>query len=126
MKPGPETHAVDVADPTDGQRPGWVAGFGLNGFSTRTGVRNSTWPARCVLFTEYTAQVTAGQSTFVGVGNPSDCEVCLWGAQGDVMAARVVGIRQEGVNPCRMVPSMRDEVHVQLHDVTGKVQSVRL
>ena len=30
---------------------------------------------------------------------------------GDVMAARVVGIRQEGVNPCRMVPSMRDEVH---------------
>ena len=32
-------------------------------------------------------------------------------AQGDVMAARVVGIRQEGVNPCRMVPSMRDEVH---------------
>ena len=27
------------------------------------------------------------------------------------MAARVVGIRQEGVNPCRMVPSMSDEVH---------------
>ena len=39
------------------------------------------------------------------------------------MAARVVGIRQEGVIPCRMVPSIRDEVHVQLHDVTGKVQS---
>ena len=42
------------------------------------------------------------------------------------MAARVVGIRQEGVNPCRMVPSIRDEVHVQLHDVTGKVQRARL
>ena len=42
------------------------------------------------------------------------------------MAARVVGVRQEGVNPCRMVPSIRDEVHVQLHDVTGKVQRVRL
>ena len=41
------------------------------------------------------------------------------------MAARVVGIRQEGVKPCRMVPSMRDEVHVQLHDVTGKVQRAR-
>ena len=27
------------------------------------------------------------------------------------MAARVFGIRQEGVKPCRMVPSMRDEVH---------------
>ena len=36
------------------------------------------------------------------------------------------GIRQEGVNLCRMVPSMRDEVHVQLHDVTDKVQSARL
>ena len=35
------------------------------------------------------------------------------------------GIRQERLNPCRMVPSMRDET-VQLHDVTGKVQSARL
>ena len=42
------------------------------------------------------------------------------------LPARVVGIRQEGVNPCRMVPSIRDEVHVQLHDVTGKVQHARL
>ena len=24
VRPGPETHAVDVADPADGQRPGWV------------------------------------------------------------------------------------------------------
>ena len=71
------------------------------------------------------AQVTDGQSTFVLMVNPSECEVCFWDAQGDVMAARVVGIRQEGVNPCRMVPSIRDEVHVQLHDVTGKVQSAR-
>ena len=47
-------------------------------------------------------------------------------AHGDVLAARVVGIRQEGLNPSRMVPSMRDEIHVQLHDVTGKVQSARL
>ena len=42
------------------------------------------------------------------------------------MAARAVGIRQEGVNPCRMVPSMWDEVHVQLHVVTGEVQQARL
>ena len=27
------------------------------------------------------------------------------------LPARVVGIRQEGVNPCRMGPSMWDEVH---------------
>ena len=49
----------------------------------------------------------------------------LLNAQGDVMASRVVGIRQEGVNPCWMVPSTRDEVHEQLHDVTGKVQGAR-
>ena len=42
------------------------------------------------------------------------------------LPARVVGVRQEGVNPFRMVPSMWDEVHVQLHDVTGKVQHARL
>ena len=32
------------------------------------------------------------------------------------------------VNPCRMVPSTRDEVHVQLHDVTGryKVRELRV
>ena len=42
------------------------------------------------------------------------------------LPARVVGVRQEGVIPCRMVPSMRDEVHGQLHDVTGKVQPARL
>ena len=80
---------------------------------------------QCVLFAERTAQVTDGQSTFVRVVNPSECEVCFWDAQGDVMAARVVGIRQEGVNTCRMVPSTRDEVHVQLHDITGKVQGAR-
>ena len=38
VKPGLGTPAVDVADPTDGQKPGWVAGFGLDGFSTRAGV----------------------------------------------------------------------------------------
>ena len=42
------------------------------------------------------------------------------------LPARVCGVRQEGVIPCRMVSSMWDEVHVQLHDVTGKVQHVRL
>ena len=42
------------------------------------------------------------------------------------MAARVVGIRQEGVKPCRMVPSMKGRGTRQLHDVTGKVQRARL
>ena len=57
---------------------------------------SSTWPAQCVLFAERTAQVTDGQSTCARVGNPAECEVCFGDAQDDVMAARVVGIRQEG------------------------------
>ena len=45
----------------------------------------------------------------------------------DVMAAcTCVRVRHEGVIPCRMVPSMWDEVHGQLHDVTGEVQRARL
>ena len=80
------------------------------------------WPARCVLFAECTAQVTDEQSTCARVENPSDCEVCFCNAQGDVMAARVVGIRQEGVDPCRMVPSRRDDGTCSCHDVTDKVQ----
>ena len=38
VRPGPGTPAVDEANPADGQRPGWVAEFGLDGFSTRAGV----------------------------------------------------------------------------------------
>ena len=30
------------------------------------------------------------------------------------------------MNPCRMVPSKRDEVREQLHDVTGKVRRLRV
>ena len=44
-------------------------------------------------------------------GEPLGLRGLFLDAQGDVMTARVVGIRQEGVKPCRMVPSMRDEVH---------------
>ena len=47
-------------------------------------------------------------------GEPLGVRGLLWDAEGDVMAARVVGIRQEGLNPCRMVPSTRDEVREQL------------
>ena len=42
-------------------------------------------------------------------GEPLKMRGLLWNAQSDVMATRVVGIRQEGLKPCRMVPSKRDE-----------------
>ena len=68
-----------------------------------------------------------GKSTCARVESPSDREVCFFYARvTSWLPARVCGVRQEGVIPCRMVPSVWDEVHVQLHDVTGKVQQVRL
>ena len=72
------------------------------------------------------ARVTDGKSTCVRVENPSDCEVCFFYARVTSWLHVWCGVRQEGVNPCRMMPSIRGEVHVQLHDVTGKVQHARL
>ena len=67
-------------------------------------------------------QVTDGRGTCARVESPSDREVFFFfnARVTSWLPARVVGIRQEGVIPCRMVPSMGDEVHGQLHDVTGR------
>ena len=74
-------------------------------------------------------QVTHG-GTCARVENPSDREVFFFfffnARVTSWLPARVVRVRQEGVIPCRMVPSMWDEVHGQLHDVTGEVQQARL
>ena len=59
-------------------------------------------------------------------GEPLGLRGLFFLCAGDVLAARVFGIRQEGVKPCRMVPSMKGRGTRQLHDVTGKVQHVRL
>ena len=79
-----------------------------------------------VLVAKRTAQVTDWQRTCARVGNPSECEVCF-NAQSDVIAARVVGIRQEGIESLRMVPSKRDEgrEREQLPRRHGKVQGAR-
>ena len=54
-----------------------------------------------------------GRAHVLAWGTPRNARFAL-NAQSGVMAARVVGIRQEGLNPCRMVPSKRDEVREQL------------
>ena len=94
--------------------------------SVREHVWDPVWPARCVLLAECTVQVTHG-GTCARVENPSEREVCFFYARvTSWLPARVVRDPAGGSNPCRMVPSMWDEVRVQLHDVTGKVQQVRL
>ena len=82
---------------------------------------NSTWPAQCVLFAERTAQVTDRQSTCARVGTPRNARFAL-DAPGDVMAARVVGIRQEGESlPDGTVQEGRGAWSASgCHDVTAK------
>ena len=70
-------------------------------------------------------QVTDGRGTCACVENPLGSRGLFFFCAGDVMAARVVRVRQEGVIPCRMVPSMKGRGTRQLHDVTGKVQHAR-
>ena len=73
-------------------------------------------------------QVTHGSARVLAWGAPRIARFVFFLCAIDVMAACtcVCGVRQEGEIPCRMVPSMWDEVHVQLHDVTGEVQQARL
>ena len=55
-------------------------------------------------------RLRTGRAHVLAWGTPLSARFAF-NAQSDIMAARVVGIRQEGLKPCRMVPSKWDEVH---------------
>jgi len=62
-----------------------------------------------------------GRAHVLAWGTPRNARLA-WDAQGDVVAARMVGIRQEG-DPCQMVPSEKGRgarSANSCHDVTGK------
>ena len=102
-----------LADPADGQRPGWVVGFGLDGFFTwaYVGVKPYVTCVVCSVRRMHSAGYGRAEH-MCSRGEPLGLRGLFFLCAGDVMAAaRVVGVRQEGVNPCRMVPSIRDEVH---------------
>ena len=101
----------EVAGPVDGQRPGWVVGFGRMG-SLREHVCEIRRDLRGV-FCSQNAQrrLRTGGAHVLAWRIPRIARCFFFLCAGDVMAAHVVGIRQEGVKPCRMVPSIRDEVH---------------
>ena len=126
VRPGPETHAVDVADPADGQRSGWVENSDWMG-SVREHVCK-TLRDLCGVFCSQNARcrLRMGGAHVLAWRTPRIARFVFFYARVTSWLHVWVGIRQEGVKPCRMVPSMRDEVHVQLHDVTGKVQHARL
>ena len=58
-------------------------------------------------------------------GEPLGMRGLLWDAQGDVMAARVVGIRQEGESLPDGAIRGGTRYASSCHDVTGKVQGAR-
>ena len=95
VKPGPETSALNVADPADGQKLGWdmdserIGSPGGRVCETLRGLRYvfCSQSARCRLRT--------GRAHLLA-WEPLEMRGLLWDAQSDVMAARVVGIRQEG------------------------------
>ena len=103
-----------LAYPADGQKLGWDMD------SERTGSPGGhVCETLCGLRSVFCSQsarrrLRTGRAHVFAWGTPRSARFAFGDAQGDVMAARVVGVRQEGLNPCRMVPSMRDEVHVQL------------
>ena len=102
-----------LAYPADGQKLGWdmdserMGSPGGRVCETLRGLRS--------VFCSQSARrrLRTGRAHVLAWGAPR-VRGLLLDAQDDVMTARVVGIRQEGLNPCRMVPSKRDEVHVQL------------
>ena len=114
--------AVDVADPADGQKVGWIMD------SERMGSPSGhVCEAPCGLrraFCEQNARsrLRTGRAHVLAWGTPRYARFAL-NAQGDVMAARVVGIRQEGIKslPDGAFQEVRGTRSVNsCHDVTDK------
>ena len=97
-----------LAYPADGQKLGWDTDSERMG-SLRGHVCETLRGLRSVFCSQSARRrLRTGRAHVLACGTPRSARFAFGDAQGDVMAARVVGIRQEGVNPCRMVPSMRD------------------
>ena len=121
VRPGPETPAVDVADPADGQKVGWI--MNLERMGSPGGRVCKALCGLCSAFCSQSARrrLRTGRAHVLVWGTPRNARLACY-VQGDVMAARMVGIRQEG-NPCRMVPSEKGrgaQSTNSCHDVTEK------
>jgi len=96
VKPGPETPAVDVSRSRDGQKVRWI----MN--SDRMGSPGGhVCEALCGLHSVFCSQSAqrrslTGRAHVLAWGTPRNARFAL-DAQGGVMAACMVGIRQEGI-----------------------------
>ena len=127
VKPGPETYAVDVADPADGQKLGWLMDSERMGSPGRRVCETLRGLSRVFCSQSALRRLRTGRAHVLAWGTPRNVTLACY-AQGDVMAARMVGIRQEG-NPCRMVPSKKGRgarSANSCHDVTEKDRGCEL
>ena len=96
VKPGPETPAVDVSR-SRGRTKGRLGRWIRNGWVLRAGACETLRGLRSVFCSQSARRrLRTGRAHVLAWGAPRRARFAL-NAQGDVMAARVVGVRQEGI-----------------------------
>ena len=126
VKYGPETPWWIRADPADGQKVGWETNLERMGSPGERVYKAPCGLRRAFCSQSARSRLRTGRAHVLAWGTPRNTRLACY-AQGDVMAARMVGIRQEG-NPCRMVPSKKGRgarSANSCHDVTEKVRRLR-
>ena len=116
-----------LADPADGQKVGWITDSERMG-SPGGRVCETLRGLRSVFCSQSARRrLRTGRAHVFAWGTPLSARFAFGNAQGEVMAARVVGIRQEGESlPDGAVQEGRGTRYVSsCHDVTGKVQGAR-
>ncbi len=127
VKSGPETPRWIQADPADGQKLGWITNLERMGSPGGRVCKAPCGLRRAFCSQSARSRLRTGRAHVLAWGTPRNARLA-WDAQGDVMAARMVGIRQEG-NPCRMVPSEKGRgarSANSCHDDTQKVRGCEL
>ena len=122
VKFGPETSVVDTSRP----RRRKEVRLGMVNLDRMGSPGEHVCKAPCGLRRAFCSQsarswLRTSRARVLAWGTPRNARLA-WDAQGDVVAARMVGIRQE-VKPCRMVPSEKGRgarSTNSCHDVTEK------
>ncbi len=114
-----------LAYPADGQKLGWDMDSEWMG-SSRGRVCETLRGLRSVFCSQSALhRLRTGRAHVFAWGTPRTARF-VFGVRRVTSWLHVWSGSGRRVNPCRMVPSKRDEVHGQLHDVTGKVRGCEL
>ena len=119
-----DRHRWMLADPADGQKLGWIRDLERMGSPGGRVCETLRGLRRVFCSQSALRRLRTGRAHVLAWGTPRSARFAfvkrrvtswlhMWSESG------------RRVNPCRMVPSKRDEVRKQLHDVTGRVQGAR-